>query len=110
MAKAAVSVTLDEQNLLWLRGQAGAGKRGNLSEALDALIAEARSAGRVPDDAVRSVVGTIDIAAGDPDLDRADADLRRLVDDTLRRPLLVRERRPEYGRGRSRPPGRPRRG
>ncbi len=110
MSKAAVSVTLDEDNLLWLRGQAGAGSRGNLSEALDALIAEARAAGRTPTGSVRSVAGSIDIASDDPGLERADDELRRLVDDSLRRPLLVRERRPEYGHRRSRLPGRPRRG
>jgi hypothetical protein len=94
MAKRAVSVTLDEANLLWLKGQ-GHG-HGNLSAAVDDLITAAR-AGRfgVPA-AVRSVVGTIDLAADDPDLERADSVVRDLFAASLARPLKVSESRAPY--------------
>ena len=90
MPKRAVSLTLDEANLLWLRGR-GYG-RGNLSAAVDDLISEAR-AGRLGGPApVRSVIGTIDLAADDPHLDRADAAVRDLFARSLSRPMQVRER------------------
>lgn len=95
--KKAVSVTLDAENLLWLRGQAG-GTRGNLSEVLDRLVREARLAGRTNPAAVRSIVGTIDIAADDPDLTGADTYIRNLFERSVRRPLLVR---PSTSSGRS---------
>jgi hypothetical protein len=92
MSKRAVSLTLDEANLLWLRGR-GFG-RGNLSAAIDDLITEAR-AGRLGSPAsVRSVVGTIDVSADDPTLEKADAALRELFAQSLSRPLQVRERPP----------------
>ena len=94
MAKRAVSVTLDEANLLWLKGQ-GHG-HGNLSAAVDDLITAAR-AGRfgVPA-AVRSVVGTIDLAADDPALERADRVVRDLFAASLARPLHVFESRAPF--------------
>ncbi len=91
MAKKAISLTLDERNLLWLRGRTTALGRGSLSETVDQLINEAR-AGRLGTPAPsRSVVGTIDIAADDPDLDRADEIVRELFATSLSRPFLVRE-------------------
>ena len=94
MTKRAVSITLDEANLLWLKGQ-GYG-HGNLSAAVDDLITAAR-AGRfgVPA-AVRSVVGTIDLAADDPELARADSVVRDLFAASLARPLHVSESRGTY--------------
>lgn len=90
MPKRAISLTLDEANLLWLRGR-GYG-RGNLSAAVDDLISEAR-AGRLGGPApVRSVVGTIDLAADDPHLDRADDAVRELFARSLARPMQVRKR------------------
>jgi len=94
MPKKAVSLTLDEANLLWLRGR-GYG-RGNLSAAIDDLISEAR-AGRLGDTmTIRSVVGTIDLAADDPRLERADAAVRNLFAESLARPSRVRESRTSY--------------
>ena len=58
MAKQAVSVTLDRENLLWLRARAGALKRRSLSDALDALVTAARQGGGAASPA-RSVVGTV---------------------------------------------------
>lgn len=65
-------MTLEEDNLLWLKGRAAATKRRSLSEALDALISTARAGGHGAT-ATRSVIGTIDIAPGDPMLDDADS-------------------------------------
>ncbi len=92
MSKKALSVTLDEQNLLWLRGLAAAdGGRHSVSQAIDRIISEARLGGRGPDGAIRSVVGTIDLDTSDPQLDRADAVLRAQFNRSLVRPLQVRE-------------------
>ena len=94
MVKRAVSLTLDEANLLWLKGR-GYGQ-GNLSAAVDDVITAAR-AGRfgVPI-TVRSVVGTIDLAADDPRLARADQVVRTLFAESLARPLRVAEARAPY--------------
>lgn len=61
MAKRAISLTLEEANLLWLKGRARVLAGGSLSGAVDHLIDEAR-AGRLGAIApARSVVGTIDV-------------------------------------------------
>jgi hypothetical protein len=100
MAKKAVSLTLDEANVLWLRGQ-GYG-RGNLSAVVDDLITEAR-AGRLGDArGVRSVAGTIDIAADDPRLEQADGTLRELFAASLSRPSRVRKTSVAYKTTRTR--------
>lgn len=98
MPKSPVSVTLDRENLLWLRGRAGALKRRSLSEALDAIVTAARL-GRVPAVPIRSVVGTLDISAGDPDLERADTYVRALFDSSVQRPWIARERPPARATG-----------
>ena len=87
----AVSVTLRLDNLLWLRGQAAATPRGSLSEVLDRIVAEARSAGRGEPAAVRSVAGTIDLPEDDPMLDKADDYIRGVVR-RLGRPADARQR------------------
>ncbi len=96
MPKEAVSITLDPENLLWLRGRVRTAGRGSLSETLDQLITEARRSGR-SEGPSRSVVGTIDIAAADPDLAGADQYIRELFDASVRRPLVVREEPVPYG-------------
>ena len=88
----AISITLSEDNLLWLRGQAARSARGSVSELLDGLVAEARQAGRTDPSAVRSVVGSIDIPDEDPDLQGADAYIRTMFSASLREPMVVRER------------------
>jgi hypothetical protein len=94
MPKKAVSLTLDEANLLWLRGR-GYG-RGNLSAVVDDLISEAR-AGKLGSVAPpRSVVGTIDVAADDPHLEKADDVIRGLFGASLARPLRIKERSAAY--------------
>lgn len=85
MPKKPVSLTLEESNLLWLRAR-GHG-RGNLSAAVDALIAEARAGRLGPPAPVRSVVGTIDLALDDPQLEEADSIVRELFAASLARPL-----------------------
>ena len=91
MPKKAVSLTLDEGNLLWLRGR-GYG-RGNLSAVVDELITEAR-AGRLGETmTIRTVVGSIDLAADDPLLEWADAAIRDRFTASLSRPARVRETR-----------------
>ena len=92
--KRAISVTIGEDNLLWLKGQAGASARGSVSEVIDRLIRDARAGGRTDAAAIRSVVGTIDLPADDPDLAGADAYVRGLFDASLGRPMPVRERPP----------------
>jgi hypothetical protein len=94
MAKKAVSLTLDEANVLWLRGRSYG--HGNLSAVVDDLITEART-GRLGDaTGVRSIVGTIDIASDDPLLERADSTVRELFAASLARPARVREASTPY--------------
>ena len=94
MPKKAVSLTLDEGNLLWLKGRAY--RHGNLSAAVDDLITAAR-AGRLGAAAgARSVVGTIDLAADDPHLEQADEAVRDLFARSLARPFRVSDPRTVY--------------
>jgi hypothetical protein len=95
MPKIPLSVTLGDANLLWLRGRAAGRKKRSLSEALDEILTEARQGGTGAD-APRSVMGTVDIADDDPRLDRADASVRSLFDESMSRPVLVREATEPY--------------
>jgi hypothetical protein len=104
MPKKPLSVTLDQDNLLWLRGRAASRKRKSLSDAIDEIITAARLGG-VASDAPRSVVGTIDIAPDDPDLEKADAHVQSLFAASLARPVLGRETKASFG-GRTRKPRR----
>jgi hypothetical protein len=94
----AVSVTIDEDNLLWLKAQAAATAKGSVSEILDRLVGEARAEGRTGAAAIRSVAGTIDLPSDDPDLEEASSYVRILFDQSLRRPLAVKETPPARGR------------
>jgi hypothetical protein len=96
MPKSPVSVTLDTDNLVWLRGRAASQKRRSLSEALDDIVTAARTGGLGTADS-RSVVGTVDIAESDPGLDQADAYVRTELDASLSRPLAVHEEPATYG-------------
>lgn len=109
MPKQPLSVTLDDVNLLWLKGRAARRKKRSLSDALDEILTEARRGGPGAD-AVRSVVGTIDIANDDPLLEQADATVRSLFDQSLNQPFLVREAPPTVPPASGRPAaGSPRR-
>jgi len=79
MSKKAISVTLQPENLLWLRGQTQTSSRRSVSDTLDALISEARARARGRPEAMRSVVGSIRIQGADPGLTQADAVIRGLV-------------------------------
>lgn len=93
--KKAVSLTLDETNLLWLKGRARVLAGGSLSEAVDQLIDEARAGKLGADEAPRSVVGTIDVP-DDRVLLQAAEELRGLFDLSLARPIMVHEDRPGF--------------
>jgi hypothetical protein len=93
MPKRAVSITLDETNLLWLQGIAARGQARSLSDAIDRIVHDARLGGQLAGVTPRSVIGTIDIAQADPELDRADDGLRDLFQRSLARPFAVREPR-----------------
>lgn len=95
MGKLAISVTLEADNITWLKGRAGAAGLRSVSELLDHLVAEARQSGRGGPS--RSVVGTIDVDPGDPGLEDADAAVRYVFDASLRRPMMVREAGAKYG-------------
>src|SRR5215471_3910296 len=90
--KKAVSVTLADDNLLWLKGQAAATTGGNVSEVIDRLVQKVRTSG-TGEVSSRSVVGTIDLPS-DVDLAEAGSYVRDLFERPLRRPLLVRELAP----------------
>jgi hypothetical protein len=94
--KRAASLTLDVQNLTWLKGQAAAKPGGTLSGVVDRLVTEARLAGRTSAESMRSVVGSIDLPDDDQDLKQADRHIRALFERSLRRPMLVKERRARY--------------
>jgi hypothetical protein len=103
MNKQAISVTLESDNLIWLRGRAVAAGRVSVSEMLDRLIREARAdASGVAGG--RSIVGTLLIAADDPDLKRADDAVRMLFTRSLAR-ALPRGRPAPARRGSRRPRG-----
>ena len=94
MPKTAISVTLDVENITWLRGQVRVAGLRSVSELLDRLVSAARESGRIGPP--RSVVGTIDIAASDPLLEGADAAVRKQFDGVLGVRARVAEPHGEY--------------
>jgi hypothetical protein len=98
MAKKPISLTIEETNLLWLKGRARVVAGGSVSEAVDQLVAEAR-AGRLGGlEPARSVVGTIDLAQ-DPLLTDADAAIRAIFSGSLARAIVKPEpRTPQVSR------------
>ena len=92
MTKLAISVTLDGDNLIWLKGRAGAGGVRSVSELLNQLITAARQGGHTG--SVRSVMGTIDLDPADAEFEQADAAVRALFDASIARPFALRETRP----------------
>jgi hypothetical protein len=92
MPKRPVSLTLDETNLLWLKGRARVLAGGSLSEAVDQLIDDARAGKLGAAEAPRSVVGTIDVP-DDTALAAASAEVRGLFTASLDRPIFVPEPR-----------------
>jgi len=98
MPKQAISVTLRDDNLLWLRGRSRAAGHRSVSETLDRLITDARAAVRASDATRRSVQGTIRIVTGDPSLARADALIRALFQ-ASRGPRIEPARKRKTARG-----------
>jgi hypothetical protein len=90
MSKKAVSVTLEETNLVWLKSRTLARKGRSVSETLDELISRARMGGPLASE-IKSVAGTVDLPIDDPDLEYASAYAGGLIDDSLRRPFFVKE-------------------
>ena len=101
MPKTGISVTLGDTNLLWLKGRVRATGGRSLSETLDDLITAARTSGKATAGAIRSVAGTVDIADDDTGLERADAYIHELFEQSAKRPIVAREEPPA-----SRPPAR----
>jgi hypothetical protein len=95
MPKLPISVTLDAQNLLWLRARTTGTKRRSLSDLLDEIVTAARVAAH--GNSIRSVVGTVDLPADDPGLERAKAEIRAAFDTSLARPILIHEPRATHG-------------
>jgi hypothetical protein len=94
MTKEAISVTLDADNITWLKARTTAGGARSVSELIDQIVSAARTA-RTPI-AATSVVGTVEIDAHDPKLESADGVIRALFDASLGRPLVARETRGSY--------------
>lgn len=90
-------MTLDEDNLLWLRARVGAERRRGLSDLLDEIVTQARTSAREGRE-IRSVVGTVDIAADDPLLSAADAMVRGVFEASLGGASLVNDAPPRRGR------------
>ncbi len=86
MAKQPISLTIEESNLLWLKGRARVVAGGSVSAAVDQLVAEARAGRLGGSEPARSVVGTIDLAE-DPLLAGADAAVRAGFTDSLTRSI-----------------------
>src|SRR5687767_145379 len=95
MPKTPVSVTLDTENLLWLRGRVASRKRRSLSDAIDQIVTAARLGGSRVEPS-RSVAGTIAIAEHDAGLEGADAYVRALFDASLAGGLAVQEGKVTY--------------
>jgi hypothetical protein len=93
MPKQAISVTLDAENLTWLKGRAGASGLRSVSELLDHIVSAARASGGAG--VSRSVAGTIEIGDADPLLERADAAIRALFAASFRRPFVTTDSLPE---------------
>jgi hypothetical protein len=91
MPKNAISVTLDADNLTWLKARAGSGQARSVSELLDRLVTDARTRGT--GGGVKSVVGTIDVDPADPLLLKADDAIAALFTESLGRPTVVKEKR-----------------
>lgn len=94
-----ISVTLDEENLLWLRSEALASEQGNLSRALDRIVRDARLARRGATGTGRSVKGTIGPVPDDVELEEAAEEVRAMFARAASGALLARERTPARRRG-----------
>jgi hypothetical protein len=101
LAKQAISVTLDADNLTWLKEKQAPAASGSVSELLDQLVTAARESGRIGPS--RSVVNTIDIDENDPLLETADGVVRTMYERSVGRPLMIKETPAVYGVSRKKP-------
>ena len=85
MARTAVSLTIEEAHLLWLKGVTERSGARSVSETVNRLIASARETDARASAGARSVVGTIDL--GDPALADADSAIHELFAESLARPV-----------------------
>lgn len=105
MAKKAISVTLDELNMLWLRDQTIRKKARNISDAIDKLVTDARLRTWGPPRTPRSFFGAIEIPDDDPDLEKMQQAVREIFDKSLARTaMMVRETPEPFGQKRRRRP------
>jgi hypothetical protein len=95
MAKTAISLTIEQTNLIWLKGRARVVAGGSLSAAVDQLITEARAGRLGQSDPPRSVIGTIDLPDDRALLAGTDA-MMGLFTNSLARPIFVHESLPGY--------------
>jgi len=91
MSRQAISVTLDEDNILWLRARAGAARLRSVSELLNQIVSMARRSKSAPH--LKSVVGTLRIAPDDCALETADAAVLELFDAALTGASMARSRK-----------------
>jgi hypothetical protein len=104
MAKKAISVTLDELNMLWLRDQTIRKSARNLSDAIDQLITAARLRSWGPPRPSRSIVGAIEIPDDDANLDQLGAAMRETFDrSVVRTAFIAREANEPVRRSRRKP-------
>ena len=96
MPRRPLSVTLDSDNLLWLRAQAGPYR--SISRIVDGLVGEARASGRHRAQTARSVVGTVNLSGFDPVA--TDREIRSLFDGTSGGAAAVHETHARYVRQR----------
>jgi hypothetical protein len=96
MPKKALSVTLDQANVAWLKGRAQL-SGGNLSDALDKLVTHARTGGGTVLGTNTSVVGMVDLSE-DPTLSKADAAVRDGFAEYISRQFMVHEDPPATDR------------
>lgn len=101
MNKQAISVTLEADNLAWVRSRALAAGRLSVSEMLDRLIEEAR-AGGAGSEPGRSIVGTVEVAPEDPELLTADEAVRALFARSVARTARAIGRAARVGSARAR--------
>lgn len=88
----AISVTLSPENITWLRAQAARAHR-SVSEKLDRLLEDLRAGGGLRLLPSRSVVGLARIPADDPDLRKAAASVRELLERSLAREVNAQSRK-----------------
>ena len=100
MPRRAISVTLETDNVTWLKGRAGAAGE-SVSELIDQLVTTARQGGGIGP--ARSVVGTVDIDSSDPLLERADAAVCATFEASLARSLGVHGEGARHGTAAKRP-------